>query len=405
MHTQKAPMAQLISIDDLTQKNRVNPKAFALFELAFRPFFLLGSAFALLAMIPWVLSLHGVMAKPQFSTWWHAHEMIFGFALAIILGFLLTAAQTWTGVASVRGAWLAGLVGLWLTPRIGLALWPDVPIMLWAILDLSCLMGAWAILARMIFKVKQWRNAPFLALLLLFALLNGASYYSQATAQLALATRIHYASVGVIAVVLNLMGGRVIPAFTQNATKFGRQPESPWLLRLSNLGLLLMALSWLMDWTVGFRVVAGFTALVLFYRFHGWGWFATRRNPLLWSLHLSFVCLPMACALWALGYPSSGALHVLTVGAIAGLILAMISRVSLGHTARLLQAPRALPSAYALMFVAALLRGLAAWTTLWPQAYLPLIDAAVLCWLVALLIFLWQYSLILLRPRLDGKRG
>lgn len=398
-------MAQLISIDDLTQKNRINPKAFALFELAFRPFFLLGSGFALLAMMAWVLSLHGLISKPQLSTWWHAHEMIFGFTLAIIMGFLLTAAQTWTGVSSVRGTWLAVLVGLWLLPRMGLVFWPNLPLALWAGLDLLCLLGSWAVLARMIVKVKQWRNAPFLALLLVFAVLNLASYYAHATDQLALGTQIHYASVAVISVVLNLMGGRVIPAFTQNATRFGRKPESPWLLRLSNLGLLLMALFWLLDISRAVPIVAGLTALVLFYRFHGWGWFATGRNPLLWCLHLSFVCLPVACALLAMGYPASGALHVLTVGAIAGLILAMISRVSLGHTARMLQAPRTLPTAYVLMFMAAVLRGLAGWTTVWPQAYLPLIDAAVLCWLVAWLLFLRQYTLILLRPRLDGKRG
>ena len=398
-------MAQLISIDDLTQKKLLNPKGFALFELAFRPFFLLGNLFALLAIIPWVLALHGTLALPQFSTWWHAHEMIFGFSLAIILGFLLTAAQTWTGVPSVRGRWLALLVLLWLLPRMGLVFLPDVPLAVWAASDFLCHLGAWCVLARMIIQVKQWRNAPFLALLLLFALLSLASYYAQATEQMVWVTRIHYASVGVIAVVLNLMGGRVIPAFTQNATKYGRKPESPWLLRLSNTGLLLMAVFWLLDAPMALQITAGLTALVLFYRWHGWGWYATRNNPLLWSLHLSFVCLPLACTLLAFAYPASGALHVLTVGAIAGLIVAMTSRVALGHTGRMLKAPRWMPLAYGLMFLAAILRGLAGLIHVWPRAYLPLIDAAMLCWGVSLLIFLLYYTRILLRPRLDGKPG
>ena len=168
-------MAQLISIDDLTQKKPLNPKGFALFELAFRPFFLLGNLFALLSIIPWVLALHGTLALQQLSTWWHAHEMIFGFSLAIILGFLLTAAQTWTGVPSVRGRWLALLVLLWLLPRMGLVFLPDVPLAVWAASDFLCHLGAWCVLARMIIQVKQWRNAPFLALLLLFALLSLAS--------------------------------------------------------------------------------------------------------------------------------------------------------------------------------------------------------------------------------------
>ena len=398
-------MAQLISIDDLTQKKPLNPKGFALFELAFRPFFLLGNLFALLSIIPWVLALHGTLALPQLSTWWHAHEMIFGFSLAIILGFLLTAAQTWTGVPSVRGRWLALLVLLWLLPRMGLVFLPDAPLAVWAASDFLCHLGAWCVLARMIIQVKQWRNAPFLALLLLFALLSLASYYAQATEQMVWVTRIHYASVGVIAVVLNLMGGRVIPAFTQNATKYGRKPESPWLLRLSNTGLLLMAVFWLLDAPMALQITAGLTALVLFYRWHGWGWYATRNNPLLWSLHLSFVCLPLACTLLAFAYPASGALHVLTVGAIAGLIVAMTSRVALGHTGRMLKAPRWMPLAYGLMFLAAILRGLAGLIHVWPRAYLPLIDAAMLCWVVSLLIFLLYYTQILLRPRLDGKPG
>ena len=398
-------MAQLISIDDLTQKKPLNPKGFALFELAFRPFFLLGNLFALLSIIPWVLALHGTLALPQLSTWWHAHEMIFGFSLAIILGFLLTAAQTWTGVSSVRGRWLALLVLLWLLPRMGLVFLPDMPLAVWAASDFLCHLGAWCVLARMIIQVKQWRNAPFLALLLPFALLSLASYYAQATEQMVWVTRIHYASVGVIAVVLNLMGGRVIPAFTQNATKYGRKPESPWLLRLSNAGLLLMALLWLLDALMVLQITAGLTALVLFYRWHGWGWYATRNNPLLWSLHLSFVCLPLACTLLAFAYPASGALHVLTVGAIAGLIVAMTSRVALGHTGRMLKAPRWMPLAYGLMFLAAILRGLAGLIHVWPRAYLPLIDAAMLCWVVSLLIFLLYYTQILLRPRLDGKPG
>ena len=398
-------MAQLISIDDLTQKKPLNPKGFALFELAFRPFFLLGNLFALLSIIPWVLALHGTLALPQLSTWWHAHEMIFGFSLAIILGFLLTAAQTWTGVPSVRGRWLALLVLLWLLPRMGLVFLPDVPLAVWAASDFLCHLGAWCVLARMIIQVKQWRNAPFLALLLLFALLSLASYYAHATEQMVWITRIHYATVGVIAVVLNLMGGRVIPAFTQNATKYGRKPESPWLLRLSNTGLLLMAVFWLLDAPMALQITAGLTALVLFYRWHGWGWYATRNNPLLWSLHLSFVCLPLACTLLAFAYPASGALHVLTVGAIAGLIVAMTSRVALGHTGRMLKAPRWMALAYGLMFLAASLRGLAGLIHGWPRAALPLIDAAMLCWVVSLLIFLLYYTQILLRPRLDGKPG
>ena len=380
-------MAQLISIDDLSKNKPLARNSFALFELGFRPFFLLGSVFAFLAIIPWVLTLHGALSNsnlaPNYSTWWHAHEMIFGFALAIIMGFLLTAAQNWTGVPSARGGLLIGLVVLWLLPRVGLATLaalPQFPLWLWACSDLAATIGVTLVLARMIVKVRQWRNAPFVLIMSVFALLNAMSYYDHASGQSAWATHIHYAAVWLIAIVVNLMGGRVIPAFTQNAVKYGRKPESPWLLRLTSIGLVLMGLAWLFDVPLALRIVAGFTALALFYRWHLWGWYATARTPLLWSLHISFVALPLACALLALGYPTSGALHLLTIGAIAGLIIAMMSRVSLGHTARMLVAPRWMKIAYAAIIIAAVLRALA---TYWPQAYLPLIDASVLFWLLS----------------------
>ena len=402
-------MAQLISIDDLSKNKPLARNSFALFELGFRPFFLLGSVFAFLAIIPWVLTLHGALSNsnlaPNYSTWWHAHEMIFGFALAIIMGFLLTAAQNWTGVPSARGGLLIGLVVLWLLPRVGLATLaalPQFPLWLWASSDLAATIGVTLVLARMIVKVRQWRNAPFVLIMIVFALLNAMSYYAHASGQNAWVTHIHYAAVWLIAIVVNLMGGRVIPAFTQNAVKYGRKPESPWLLRLTSIGLVLMGLAWLFDVPLALRIVAGFTALALFYRWHLWGWYATARTPLLWSLHISFVALPLACALLALGYPTSGALHLLTIGAIAGLIIAMMSRVSLGHTARMLVAPRWMKIAYAAIIIAAVLRALA---TYWPQAYLPLIDASVLFWLLSFGCFWVYYTPMLLRARLDGKRG
>ena len=402
-------MAQLISIDNLSKNKPVPRNTFALFELGFRPFFLLGSVLAFLIIIPWVLTLHGVLSAsilaPNYSTWWHAHEMIFGFSLAIIMGFLLTAAQNWTGVPSARGGLLIGLVGLWLLPRIGLATlaaFPQFPLWLWALCDLAAIIGVTLVLARMILKVKQWRNAPFLLIMTVFAVLNAMSYYAHASGQTAWATQIPYAAVWLIAIVVNLMGGRVIPAFTQNAVKYGRKPESPWLLRLTSVGLVLMGLAWLFDLTIALRIVSGFTSVALFYRWHLWGWYATGRTPLLWSLHISFVALPLACALLAIGYPNSGALHLLTIGAIAGLIIAMMSRVSLGHTARMLVAPRWMKLAYAAIIIAAVLRTLA---TYWPQAYLPLIDASVLFWLIAFGCFLVYYTPMLLRSRLDGKRG
>ncbi len=395
-------MTQLFSIDEHTQsKTRTAPK-WALFELGFRPFFLLGSVFALLAVIPWVLSLHGVVLGATASVWWHAHEMLFGFALAIIYGFLLTAGQNWTGVASPRGWPLLILVLLWLLPRLGLAWLPQVPIQVWAVFDVLANFAVAGVMARMILKAKQWRNAPFIIILLVFSLLNSASYLTFITGHLDLATRIHDATLWLIAIVMNLMGGRVIPAFTQNASLFKRSSAPAQLGIATNLGLVLIALAWLIDAPIFLRLVSAISAALLFYRWNMWGWRFTFKNPLLWSLHLSFVCLPMACTLIAMGYPRSGALHILTIGAMTGLMLSMMSRVSLGHTGRMLKAPRLMPWVYAFIAFSALLRALAG---VWTSAYLPLIDSALLLWVIAFVFFIAHYALILMRERSDGKRG
>ena len=395
-------MSQLISIEDLSRKDQPTSPKFALFELGFRPFFLMGAVFALLAPIAWVLSLHGVSLGFTVSVWWHAHEMIFGFALAIIYGFLLTAGQNWTGIASPRGWLLLVLVLLWLSPRLGLVFSPQIPLVIWAVCDVLANLAIMAVMARMILKAKQWRNAPFVFILTGFAVLNGLSYTSYLTGHLDFGTRIHDASLWLIAVVMNLMGGRVIPAFTQGATHFKRPSEPSWLLRASTLALLLISLLWLIDTPVFLRMVSAVAAGLLFYHWNMWGWQFSFKNPLLWSLHLSFVCLPIACGLVALGYPRSGALHVLSIGAMTGLIVSMISRVSLGHTGRMLKTPQMMPWAFGFIICAALLRAMAA---IWDSAYLRLIDSALLLWGLAFICFLWHYTLILLHSRVDGKRG
>ncbi len=395
-------MTQLFSIDDLTSKDsRIQPR-FALFELGFRAYFLLASVFAAIAIIPWVLALHGISLGATASVWWHAHEMIFGFALAVIYGFLLTAGQNWTGVASPRGWSLFVLVLPWLIARLGLALMPAVPMVYFAASDVLANIAVMAVMARMVLKAKQWRNAPFVLILALFALLNGASYLSHILGHLDTAMRIHDATLWVIAIVINLMGGRVIPAFTQGATQFRRTPEPTWLLPVTSSCLVLISILWLYDVPALLRLAAGVSSVMLLYRWNMWGWLYSFKHPLLWSLHLSFLCLPIACALIALGYPCSGALHILTIGAIAGLILSMMSRVSLGHTARMLQAPPLMPWAFGLLACSAVLRALAA---VWSRAYLNLIDAALLMWVLAFVFFVWHYLMILIRSRLDGKRG
>ena len=377
--------------------------SFALFELAFRPFFLLGAVFALFAALPWMLNLHGMVFNPHINAmWWHSHEMIFGFALAIIMGFLLTAAQNWTGVPSPRDVPLMVLVGLWLLPRLFLPFAHSLPIGVLMASDVLAGAGVALVLARMVFKAKQWRNLPFALMVGMLTVLNGLSYWTASHDNMLGAMRIHEAALLWVALVMNMLGGRVIPFFTERASSYTRQNEPKWLLSVSNIALILTSVTMLLDNDVALRISAAASALIVFYRWNHWGWRASFHNPLLWSLHLSFACLPLACALLAFGYPRSGALHLFTIGAMTGLIVSMMSRVSLGHTGRELKVARPLPWAYGLLFIAGLARASAA---IWPQMYLPLLDITLTCWMLALGIFVYYYAGVLLRPRVDGRRG
>ena len=397
-------MTQFIFIDDLQISKNNALRKWALFDLGFRPLFLLGSVFALLAIIPWVLSLHGVAFNPTGGgLWWHAHEMIFGFALAIVFGFLLTAGQNWTGVPSASGGELVVLIGLWLLPRLLLS-FDVLPWWLAMLLDVGAGLAVAAVLARMLIKVKQWRNVPLVGVLLMLTVLNGTSYVAMAYGRVDIALRIHHGALLWVAVVMNIMGGRVIAFFTERGAGVPRTIEPKWLSGASSAGLIVfsMALMCFGLEPIAMRLLAGVVAVLVGYRWSHWGWRASFKNPLLWSLHVSFVCLPASLALMALGVSISPALHLFTIGAMSGLILSMMSRVSLGHTGRTLQVLPAMRWAYGLMITSALVRMSAGWV---PTLYLHLIDGALLLWLLSWGIFLWRYALILLRPRLDGRRG
>lgn len=391
----------VISIEDLKSKPSKSTD-WALFDLGFRPFFLLGSLFALLAVIPWVLNVHGVEFTPTGGgLWWHGHEMIFGFALAVVFGFLLTAAQNWTNVPSASGYGLMVLVGLWLVPRILLP-FAAVPWWLPMLLDMTAGVGISAVLLRMLVKVKQWRNLPLVGVVLMLIVLNGVSYMTMAYEHADWSLRIHHAALLWVAVVMNIMGGRVIAFFTERGTGVPRQTEPKWLGWSSNTLLICFAMAFMVEGNepIWVRIVAAMTALLVSYRWSFWGWRHSGKNPLVWSLHISFLCLPISCALMALHVGFSLSLHVFTIGAMSGLILSMMSRVSLGHTGRMLKAPSGMAYAYGLLMLAALLRVLAsALSSTWPVAYFPLLDSALLAWIVAWLLFVWRYALILIRPR------
>ena len=383
----------------------------ALFSLGFRPFFLLGSGFAAIAIVLWIAGLGGHLSGWQpVGGWlaWHQHEMLFGFAGAIIAGFVLTAAQNWTNQPGPSGWPILLLALLWLTARLAWLL--NAPLWLLFPLELAFLPLVAVLLGRMLWAVRQQRNYPIMLVLLLLALTNLFSLLGMQQEQFAWQRQASQGALWLIAALMGLIGGRVIPFFTQRGLGLPSAAAAlPWLDNLLLVGSLLVAL--LMASGLGLRpqlwiallfMVLGAGHLLRLMRWHHpriWG------VPLLWSLHLAYAWLVMALfsmALWHAGWmnSASAAIHMLAIGSLGGLILAMIARVSLGHTGRPLEPVRAMSLAFILLNLAVPLR---IWLTLW----LPMTGywLAALCWTLAFALFVWHYAGMLSRPRPDGRPG
>jgi len=390
----------MLNIDEPTH---LQPQI-ALFRLGFRPFFLFASLFSVLALGIWGGFLSGINLLPQSVNplWWHGHEMIFGFVCAVVAGFLLTAVQNWTGQAGIKGTWLLGLFSVWLLPRLLLLMPLAIPFTLIMFIDLLFLPLTALILAQAVIRVRQWRNFVFIPILTLLTLMNALSYYGVLTNQFEWINIGLYGAVALISIIVALLGGRVIPFFTERATQWQRQTAIPVLEWLSFISLFGLVISLILQEQILLRSMAGIASIVLLLRWHRWGWHACRRVPLLWSLHLSYVCIPIGLALISLGFPLSVGMHAITVGGLAGMILAMMARVSLGHTGRTLQPPSIMKYAFGLILLAAVFRVLAGIIPLWSAS---LLLAAITSWVIAFGCFCICYGPMLCQARIDGRPG
>ncbi|WP_393935814.1 NnrS family protein [Aeromonas rivipollensis] len=382
-----------------------------LFRLGFRPFFLLGALFSCLAMLGWLGQLNNWFALPGIGNpiWWHAHEMLFGFGAAIVAGFLLTAVQNWTAHPGVRSWPLALIVGLWVLPRCLLPWLGEDNLILMA-LDLAWLpLCAW-FLAKPVIMTRQWRNLFFVPLLLILTLLNGASWLWQdewsAVEHLLITTVLLFTTL------IAVMGGRVIPFFTARGTGQEKAPPSPWLERGALASLWLILLLWLLpdSWTNSLYMVPLYIVAAGLHlgRQLRWRPGTTLAQPLLWSLHLAYLFIPLgllALAAQAAGLSLSLSLasHLLSAGCMGTMILGMIARVSLGHSGRALHVGRRITLAFALVILSAFMRVLL--PLYWPSLTLTGWNLSGWSWIAAYGLFVWVYTPILTRPRADGRPG
>lgn len=380
---------------------------FALFALGFRPFYLLAALLALGFVPFWVaVFTQGLGFRPVFSpVIWHGHEMVFGFACAVIVGFLLTAVRNWTGLATPTGKPLAALVALWLAGRLSML---SGPAWLAAPLDISFLPLAAIALGRVLLRARNRRNYFVLAILGALTAINAWIHAAEAgwlTASPLVALRL---AIAVITLLETTIAGRIVPGFTSNALKV--ETFRHRVLDLASIALTAAALlSWVLQVDAHWLApLAGAAALCQAAR--SWGWRPTRtwRLPILWILHLSHAWIVFALMLIALGalgwgFAASAVVHLLTVGAMAGLILGMITRTALGHTGRLLVAGPIELMAYLCLQVAAVAR--VAPILWWPALYRSGLYLAAGAWALAFGLYLWRYAPMLIKPRVDGREG
>ncbi len=352
------------------------PSVTAFLSVGFRAFFALGVLFSSLAMglwaAFWATSVDVSFINPFGGfLFWHAHEFIMGFALAIIVGFLLTAAQNWTGLNTTTPLTLALLILSWLVARMAILLGSEWPAYLVLILALLPNLSAAVMIGIPIIKRKLWRNLFAPIALLMITFIDGGLIYSVINQQ-PLPSSLFFVAILFICVLISVIGGRVIPMFIANKLGIKKAVEPQLLFLLCILPLPLLMLVQLVAPFAGSEIFASLLCLCLVIghscRFLRWFHKGILLQPMLWSLWIFYACLPLGFLILAFkSYaPIMGigisigsiALHVITVGAISGLIISMVSRVSLGHTGHTITHDKWIVMCFALLAASLLIRTL-----------------------------------------------
>lgn len=399
----------MISRSLLSTRTAPGAAALPVLEKGFRPFFLAGAAFAALAVPLWLVALKGGLQPGGAfgALQWHAHEMLFGFATAIIAGFLLTAISNWCGRETLTGIPLGLLVGLWFSGRAALFFASGLPRFVPLVLDVAFLPALTIACAAPLFATGNRRNYAFVGLLFGLALANTAAHVFALGGALEAVRVAHRFALNAIVIMLVLMTGRVVPMFTRNATGQSWVRASPRLEQASLAAVILLALCELLPSTnTASALLSTVAALLLLARMRFWGTKYVFRQPLLWILHLGALFIPLGLALRGLtaiapSIPLSSSLHALTAGAIGTLTLGMMARVSLGHTGRPLEPARSATWAFSFVVGAAGVRiGAPFLPSSW---YLTALTGASLLWFFAFALFLIGYLEILLSARADAR--
>mgnify|MGYP001326315517 FL=1 len=389
-----------------TSPERAPVSVSQLFSYPFRIFFLSMTVLALAVIPLWVMQVNGVISLPLAmpGLFWHQHEMLFGFLSAAIAGFLLTAVCVWTQTERTHGFRLVLLWGVWLAGRVLLATGADLPFWLVQGVNLAFLPLVMVDAGWRIWHARQKRQLMIMVVLGLLWLM-----------QIGFVTRLDmafsYGALIMAMALISIVGGRITPAFStgwlrQRGLDSNAVKTIPALDMATVFSLILLMASLVTGWQTVTGLLALLSGGLMLVRLAGWKGWLVRQEPLLWILHLSILWVPVALFLLAgtlfAGWPSNAWSHAAGTGAVACLILGVISRVALGHSGRPLVLPKGMVFAFVAIHLAALIRVLTAFEII---PWHPGIGSSTLLWLFAFGMFLYRYTGILASPRPDGREG
>ncbi len=389
-------------------------KPFGLLNLGFRPFFLAAGLFAVISMLLW-FALY-ILHQPLLPTalpamLWHGHEMVFGYSLAVIAGFLLTAIKNWTGQQTLHGRGLLLLALLWLAARI-LPFLPFATALYWmAVADQLFMIVLISAMLQPIVKVRQWKHLAIILKIALLFLSNGLFYLGifnvlpTETIQWGLLSGVYL----VISLIM-LMGRRVIPFFIEKGVDEDAVMKNWKWLDISSIFLFLVftVLIVFFHYPLVNSILAGILFVLHAIRLWGWHTRGIWRKPLLWVLYLGYGFIVLGFALQALthwlGLSPWLALHAFAAGGIGIITMGMMCRVALGHTGRNVFAPpKVVGVIFALLVLAAIVRVIL--PILLPDLYLWWIGITQLLWVIGFLLFVVVYAPMLIKARVDGRPG
>ncbi len=379
-----------------------------LFRYGFRPFFLGAGVQAVMALMLWVHTWHDGGMPARFDVLWHGHELAFGFTTAALAGFLLTAVPNWTATGPVRGVRLGLLFAIWLAARV-LAFLPIDHSTLFAVVDIAFLPALGATVAPGILVRAARRNGVLVVGVVVLTALN-MLWHAERTGLLGgVGIAAIHGALAVFAVMIAIVGGRIVPAFTLGGMRIAGHPvvivPAP---RLDGFALALLAAA-MLAWAIDLQgplvaLVAGAATVANAWRLARWQGWRSFGVPLVAVLHVGYAWLVVALALIAIAaldvVVPAAVTHALGSGAVGTMVLAVMSRAALGHTGRELVVGWPMVLAYSLVVAGAAVR-VASAALGWPLLIMP----SGVSWSAGFAIFVVVYAPILLRARPDGRRG